>query len=34
MDKRKLFGRILAGILLLMLVIPMGATVLMYIFNR
>jgi hypothetical protein len=34
MDKRKLFGKILAGILLAMMVIPMGATVLIYLFNK
>ena len=34
MDKSKLFAKILAGILLAMMVIPMGATVLIYIFNK
>ena len=33
MDKKKLFTRILAAIALLMLVIPTGATLLMYILN-
>lgn len=33
MDKKKLFTRILAAMAVLMMVIPVGATLLMYILN-